>query len=280
NINIMPLLFDFKILTTKMLKILMNIKMGDNQLYMQGIINVLRKISKKNNYKINNISEFENEIKKELNLDKQQQIPLLQRLALLKSFIIDSDENKDLLKYSKKYNFDELFKEGNLIIIDLIDDLIEPYDANNIFRLLIEIFKSKNLGIPKLLIFDEAHKYFSIREDGLALDIVDIIRMQRHYGMRCIVSTQNPCILNKEVIELSNFILLHRFSSPRWLEYINNLSYIKKEIFINNKKIDTLDYLLKLETGKCILVCSKDDLFTNIKIQKRITYDFGCSITF
>ena len=36
NINIMPLLFDFKILTTKMLKILMNIKMGDNQLYMQG----------------------------------------------------------------------------------------------------------------------------------------------------------------------------------------------------------------------------------------------------
>jgi hypothetical protein len=43
NIDIIPLLFDFKILTTKMLKILMNIKIGDSQLYMQRIINVLRK---------------------------------------------------------------------------------------------------------------------------------------------------------------------------------------------------------------------------------------------
>lgn len=276
----MPLLFDFEILSTKMLKILMNIKVGDSQLYMQGIINVLRKTSKKHNCKINSFSEFENEIKKELNLDKQQQIPLLQRLELLKSFITDSDENKDLLKYSKKYNFSELFKERNLVIIDLIDDLIEPCDANNIFRLLIEIFKSKNLGIPKLLIFDEAHKYFSIKDDGLTIDIVDIIRMQRHYGIRCIISTQNPCILNKEIIELSNFTILHRFSSPRWIEYINKLSYIKNEIFINNIKINTLDYLLKLETGNCILICPKDNLLTSIKIQNRITYDFGKSVTF
>lgn len=279
NINIMPLLFDFKTLTIKMLKILMNIKITDNQLYMQGIINVLRKNCKINNKKINNIHDFEKEIKKELNLDKQQQGPLVQRLELLKSFLIDSDENKELLKYFKINNIDNIFKEGNLVILDLTDDLIDCSDANNIFRLLIDIFKSNNLGISKLLIFDEAHKYLTNQEDYLNKDIIDIIRMQRHYGIRTIVSTQNPCIINKEIIELSNFIILHRFSSPRWFEYINNIYNIKNEILINNIKINTFKCLLRIKNGNCILICPQNNLFVNIKIKTRKSYDLGSSIT-
>lgn len=281
NLDILPLLFNFNMLTTRMIKILMNIKTGDNQLYMQAIINILRKKAKnEGNLKINDLAEFENEIKKELKLDTQQQIPLLQRLELLKSFLVDSIENEQILKYEKNYNFEELFVEGNLIIIDLTDTLIEPNDANNIFRVLIDIFRSNNLSTSKLLILDEAHKYLSIKEDGLSVDIVDIVRMQRHYGIRTIISTQNPCILNQEIIELSNFMLLHRFSSPRWFEYLCKLYNIEKEILINNLKKNTYKTLINLNTGYCILVYPKNNLLIDIKIQNRITHDFGNSITF
>jgi DNA helicase HerA-like ATPase len=35
-------------------------------------------------------------------------------------------------------------------------------------------------------------------------------------GSRVIVSTQNPSILDPELIELSNAVIMHRFSSPSW----------------------------------------------------------------
>lgn len=103
--------------------------------------------------------------------------------------------------------------------------------------------------------------------------------MQRHYGIRTIVSTQNPCIINKEIIELSNFIILHRFSSPRWFEYINNIYNIKNEILINNIKINTFKCLLRIKNGNCILICPQNNLFVNIKIKTRKSYDLGSSIT-
>lgn len=169
-----------------------------------------------------------------------------------------------MLEFTKNYSFEDLFVEGNLIIADLTDDLIDPNDANNIFRLLINIYKSKNLGISKLLIFDEAHKYISIQDDDLTTDIVDIIRMQRNYGIKTVISTQNPCILNKEIIELSSFIILHRFSSPRWIDYINKLYY--KTITLN-----IFEDLLNLKIGHCFIICPKDKIFNVIKIQSRKT---------
>lgn len=279
NINVMPLLFDFKKLNIRMLKILMNIKTNDNQLYMQGIINVLRKNSKKKINTINNIIDFEEEIKKELKLDKQQNLPLRQRLELIKSFLLESEENIELLKYYKIDELSNIFKEGNMVIVDLTDDLIDSTYANEIFRLMVDIFKSNNLNISKLLIFDEAHKYLNDKEDTLNNDIIDIIRMQRHYGIRTIISTQNPCVLNKEIIELTNFMVLHRFSSPRWYEYIKKLYNIKEYIELNDDKINTFEFLLKIDTGSCILVCPKQDIFINLKIDKRITKDLGSSIT-
>lgn len=279
NINVIPLLFDFKKLTVKMLKILMNIKINDTQLYMQGIINVLRKNCKKDINTINNIKDFENEIKKELKLDKQQILPLTQRLELIKSFLIETDENKELLKYYKIEDLFKIFKEGKMIIVDLTDDLIDSNYANELFRLIVDIFKSNNLNVSKLLILDEAHKYLNDKENTLNNDIIDIIRMQRHYGIRTIISTQNPCILNKEIIELTNFILLHRFSSPRWYDYIKKLYNIKDYINVNGFKFNTFDFLLKIDTGTCILICPKQDIFINLKIEKRITKDFGSSVT-
>jgi len=43
-----------------------------------------------------------------------------------------------------------------------------------------------------------------------------IVRLQRHFGARVIVSTQEPTILT-DLIALSSMTVIHRFTSPEWL---------------------------------------------------------------
>jgi hypothetical protein len=284
--DVFPLLITFKSLSTKLLKILMNLKQNDNQLYMQAIINVLRRKAKNEiSSRFLSLKEFEDAIKSELKLDSQQQTPLQQRFDLLRSFLRESPENENLLKFSKS-NLDELFQPGSLIILDLTDCLIEPNEANNIFRVFLEIFKSANFGIPKLLVLDEAHKYLDLKRDSINSDVSDIIKMQRHYGIRTIISTQNPCILANEIIELANFLIIHRISSPRWFDYLKKLFYIRKYIqvidyqthLVSNINVDIYDDLLKLQVGSCYLICPELKINSLVNITKRITIDFGISL--
>lgn len=68
----------------------------------------------------------------------------------------------------------------------------------------------------KLVVFDEAHKYLDETVGELCHNVVKIVRQMRHYGVSTIVSTQNPRVLHRELIELSSFVIMHRFSSPEW----------------------------------------------------------------
>lgn len=44
-----------------------------------------------------------------------------------------------------------------------------------------------------------------------------VIREQRHYGARVIISTQEPTISPK-LIDLCSITVIHRFSSPSWFQ--------------------------------------------------------------
>lgn len=269
NISIQPLLFNFKNLSINQIKILMNLKNNDSQLYIQCIMNILRKNNKKSNPSKYSINDLEKEIENELKLNDSQKLHLNQRFQLLKSFLIDCDENEDLINYYK-LNDGNIFNENVFTIIDLTDDFLDKNDVNNIFRIMLDIFRSNKLETPKIIIFDEAHKYLSNNINFLNEEILNITRMQRHYGIRVIISTQNPCVLDKEIIELSNFLVLHKISSPRWLDYI-------KSSYKTNSIID-LDLLYEIDTGYGILCYNYKTI--KIKVNNRITYDLGKSITF
>jgi DNA helicase HerA-like ATPase len=45
------------------------------------------------------------------------------------------------------------------------------------------------------------------------------VRLQRHYGARLIISTQEPTLLT-DLIALCSITVLHRFSSPEWFAAI------------------------------------------------------------
>lgn len=50
---------------------------------------------------------------------------------------------------------------------------------------------------------------------ALTESLLTVIRQQRHYGTRVIISTQEPTI-SPQLIDLCSITVIHRFSSPEW----------------------------------------------------------------
>ena len=198
--TVVPLLFDFKHLGAQELKQIMGVSADQSQLYMSVVLNVLRKWEKRP--KTANIPQltfegFEKLLQNEQELTQSQSVPLQQRLSLLRSFLKDADENKDL-PYDRDVS--QFFVRGCVVIADLTDPLISQSDANRIFQVVLSLFRKTSLDPSssepaaklsgKLVVFDEAHKYISCKSGDLCDDVVYLVRQMRHYGIRIVVSTQ------------------------------------------------------------------------------------------
>jgi hypothetical protein len=91
---------------------------------------------------------------------KSQQAPLRQRLSLLESFVAESSKNRDLLDVS-------MLGPGMLVVADLTDPLLAREEANGIFQVLTEQFRTASIAdvgggfafCSKVLALDEAHKF-------------------------------------------------------------------------------------------------------------------------
>jgi hypothetical protein len=73
-----------------------------------------------------------------------------------------------------------------------------------------------------LLVLDEAHKYLTDNgaSSHLTESLLSLIRQQRHENMRVLISTQEPTVVPSKFLDLSSFIIAHRFSSPSWLKHL------------------------------------------------------------
>ena len=85
--------------------------------------------------------------------------PLGQRLALLESLIAESEANKDLR--GKGAGLAECCVPGSMVVVDLTDPLLARDEANGIFQVLTEQFRSLPLRCGKLLALDEVSNSFS-----------------------------------------------------------------------------------------------------------------------
>jgi hypothetical protein len=132
-----------------------------------------------------------------------------QRLDLAADYIDDSTRIQDLIR------------PGRLVIVDLRDELIEKDEALGLFVVLMELFAeatSAGERFNKLVVFDEAHKY--IESPDLVSGLIESVREMRHKGMSILVASQDPPSVPIPLIELSNHVILHRFTSPAWLKHL------------------------------------------------------------
>jgi hypothetical protein len=125
----------------------------------------------------------------------------------------------------------------------------------------------------------------------LTESILTVIRQQRHYGARVIISTQEPTVSSR-LMDLCSVFIVHRFSSPEWFDVI------RRHICILSRDKDCLDNMferiINLRVGEALLfapsaILSKIDdgpdvLFKlsssllKIKMRNRVTWDGGKTV--
>jgi DNA helicase HerA-like ATPase len=221
-------------------------------------------------------SSFLDQVREKCNV-KGQGGPLDQRIALLESVVAESAKNRALVNES--LDLAACSEEGYYFIIaDLTDPLLSKEEANGLFQVLTEQFRTLSTKGGKVLCLDEAHKYMSgEKADGLSEAIVNVARLMRHDGMRLVVSTQSPKVLAPELLELVTVAALHHFHSPDWWNYLKSKLPLHQDAF---------ERILSLGSGEAVTFATSHDLSVEniegshcipIRIRPRLTEDFGSS---
>jgi len=113
--------------------------------------------------------------------------------------------------------------------------------ACSLFDICLHLFLDRPVTTGKVIAVDEAHKvrlYRPMQVPTCALTLgqymtgsasaqrftdtlLSTIRLQRHLGVRVLVSTQEPTISSK-LLDLCSCTIVHRFSSPEWLAFLRS----------------------------------------------------------
>jgi hypothetical protein len=245
--TVKPLLFQWSSLSADHIKKFMGVKENDSQLYMSAMLDLLRRYQRE--AKTPAYLDFIEEVKSLCKVPGQEG-PLRQRLQLLESIIAESSVNSEINQS------DCLLKEvcgaGKLVVVDLTDPLLSKDEANSIFQVLTEQFRTLETNCGKLLALDEAHKFMDGSRssgDGLSDAIVSLARLMRHDGIRLAISTQSPKALAPELLELLTVAVLHRFHSRDWL------TYLQTKLPLNGQK--AWDVLIGLKPGQALVFASQ-----------------------
>lgn len=157
-----------------------------------------------------------------------------------------------------------LIRPGRLIIVDLRDEYIEKDEALGLFVVLMQLFAEARNGdehFNKLVVFDEAHKY--IDSPDLVAGLVETVREMRHKGMSILVASQDPPSVPISLIELSDHVILHKFTSPAWLKHLQKAN----TAFANLRS----EQMAQLQPGEAYVWASKstDPAFTHGAVRMR-----------
>lgn len=194
--------------------------------------------------------------------------PLELRLSLLESVVKEAAENRELPQTDLK----SIFKDGlSLVVVDLTDPMLSAAEANGIFQVLLGMFMQ--IKGQKLVVLDEAHKYLDT-SSPLSSAIVTGVRQMRHHGLRVVISTQSPKTISSEILDLSTFIMIHRFSAFDWFKYLQTKFPMGEEKY---------DEIVGLPVGHALLYYAKwasigiDGFLAGVGVRGRVTIDGGRS---
>jgi len=142
--------------------------------------------------------------------------------------------------------------------------MLAPYEATAVFQVLLQHFRLANLQCGKLLVCDEAHKYFNKNEKlGFTKTVTEAVRLMRHEGMRIVISSQSPEKIPIEMMELSSLTVLHPFVSVGWLNYLRGIYKISDEDF---------DEIMNLNSGEALIHTRRfQGKFLKLSIRKKLT---------
>ncbi|KAI1498116.1 hypothetical protein F5X99DRAFT_432244 [Biscogniauxia marginata] len=241
---------EFDLNTQRMLD-LMAVGDGTLPLYLHVVQRILREMRLEQQAQPNkfsfNYADFKRRIEAQ-SLTGQQSSPLQQRLDTLESFMVkkhnvsgarDLSGGKQKKKNTTPMGTDWKPVAGQLTIVDLSCPCVTPEMACSLFNICLSLFleqedpQQQNPGpsssssssppIGRIVALDEAHKYMATDETSSSAEcrtltntLLSTIRLQRHLGVRVVVSTQEPSVSPK-LLDLCSVTVVHRFTSPAWM---------------------------------------------------------------
>ncbi|KAI9892131.1 MAG: hypothetical protein M1814_001837 [Vezdaea aestivalis] len=278
NTRVWPLKFKSRDLDIGSIMSLMAVDQGSSPpLYMGGITKILREMAAAGFSEGFNYVDFKRRIAR-LDLTLAQKIPLQQRLDLLESYL-------DLSNSTTGYEFGR----GGLTIVDLTCPFLQGSMACILFGIAIGRFLSADQNPGKVIVVDEAHKYMTDTPASKRLTetLLTIIREQRHFGARVVISTQEPTI-SPRLLDLCAVTIIHRFSSPDWFATLKRHLPAGQAGSEDEKRL--FGRILGLGVGQALIFAPSAVIgiregierlgltFWEVKIRKRLTKDGGMSV--
>ncbi|KAK0723672.1 hypothetical protein B0T21DRAFT_294281, partial [Apiosordaria backusii] len=234
NVTVEELRFDEYSLNTRRMLDLMAVSDGNLPLYLHVVQRILRdlRLAQQHNGSSFDYGAFKQKLSEE-NLAPQQLAPLKQRLETLESFMVESQAKKGPRLGGKKKKkskvpastapgTDWTPRNGTLTVVDLSCPCVTPEMACSLFNICLSLFLEEGGNVGKVVALDEAHKYMTDSPECKTLteSLLATIRLQRHMGVRVIISTQEPTISPK-LLDLCSVTIVHRFTSPDWLRALS-----------------------------------------------------------
>ncbi|KAF4463508.1 hypothetical protein FALBO_9673 [Fusarium albosuccineum] len=214
NVDIEPLKLSDNDLNTRRMNDLMAVGEGSSKpLYMQVVNRILRDMRLKQQSTGLGFSydKFRKYLASE-DLTPGQLNPLNQRLDTLESFMVKKRGGfaDDKIDWQPK--------SGQLTVVDLSCPCVTAELACSLFNMCLSLFLEQKSSIGRVVALDEAHKYMKESEESQTLtdSLLETIRLQRHLGVRVLISTQEPTVSTK-LLDLCSMTVVHRFTSPDWL---------------------------------------------------------------
>jgi len=130
---------------------------------------------------------------------------------------------------------------------------------------------------------------------ALADSLQTVIRQQRHYGARVIISTQEPTICPR-FMDLCSTTIIHRFSSPEWFGVLRHHVSIMDDCEGNSgNSMELFKRILDLRVGEALVFAPsaivsgtaevEDNApvklgpgFLKVKVRRKVTWDGGKSV--
>jgi len=130
-------------------------------------------------------------------------------------------------------------------------------------------------------VLDEAHKYLDAQDSSRLSDsIATVIRQHRHFSTRVIIATQEPTVIPTTILDLSSFIICHRFSSPAWCAHLSrHVSSDDKGWFDTVMRLPTGDAVVFAPTAVLsdqVVPLGRDSM--RVSVRSRLTCDGGASV--
>ncbi|RSL52179.1 hypothetical protein CEP51_015103 [Fusarium floridanum] len=237
NVSVQELRLGQADLNTKRMLDLMAVNSGQNArmpLYLHVVARVLResRIQQQQRGGTFDYHGFKRALEAE-NLTESQSIPLQQRLETLESFMVKqvssvggfstqgSKRKKSQAAAFGGESSDWTPVSGQLTVVDLSCPCVTPEMACSLFNVCLGLFLEQETSLGRVVALDESHKYMAdnVESQAFTESLLSTIRLQRHLGVRVIISTQEPTISTR-LLDLCSMTIVHRFTSPAWLQVL------------------------------------------------------------